>query len=83
MHSRPEARSPSVGWTAYECQASKVIVLAHDNKIAISRMRPNRRIAGAAHAEEFYVRATGPVRGEFSHKPRNQVLIEEQFHAMV
>jgi citrate synthase len=37
----------------------------------------------AAHAEEFDVRATGPVRGEFSHKPRTQVLIEEQFHAAV
>jgi hypothetical protein len=26
---------------------------------------------------------TGPKRGKFSHEPRTQVLIEEQFHAVV
>jgi hypothetical protein len=83
MHSRPEARSPSAVDRAYESQASEVIVLAHDNEIAISRMRPNRRIVGAAHPELLDVRATGPERGEFSHQPGTQVLIEEQFHAVV
>ena len=47
------------------------------------RMRPNRRIVGAAHSEVLDVLAVGPVRGEFSHKTRTQVLIEEQFHAAV
>jgi hypothetical protein len=83
MHSRPEARAllavdrvrvPSFG-SHRPC--------SRNDKIAISRTRPNRRIAGAACAEELDVRATGPVRGEISHKPRTQVLIEEQFHAAV
>jgi hypothetical protein len=30
-------------------------------------VRPDGLVAGAAHAEEFDVRATRPVRGEFSH----------------
>jgi hypothetical protein len=36
-----------------------VIILAHDKKITVPRVRPDGRIAGAAHAEEFDVSTTG------------------------
>jgi hypothetical protein len=70
-------------WTTSECQAPEVIVLAHDDEIAISRTRPNRLIAGAAHTKVFDVLAVWPVRGEFSHKTGTQILIEEEFHTAV
>ena len=69
--------------TAYQCQTPEVIVLAHDNKIIVPSVCPDGLVAGTAHAELFDMRATRPVKGEFSHKPGTQVLIEEQFHAAV
>jgi hypothetical protein len=36
-------------------------------KITVPRVRPDGLVAGAAHADEFDMRATWPVRGEFSH----------------
>jgi hypothetical protein len=52
-------------------------------KIIVPRVRPDGLVAGGAHAEEFNVRATWPERGKFSHEPGTQVLVEEQFHAVV
>lgn len=33
-------------WTANECQVSEVVVLAHDNKITVPRVRPDGVVAG-------------------------------------